>query len=149
MSMCIVSHPLLVPWLRKSRAIPLNPLWAVRLVQRLTACTRAHFLLYVYSTFVGYGQTTLWSTGWCSESLYRLQGPEFEPRCGRHFPHSFRPAPMLNIRLCNEYRSSFPGVRRPRHGVNHPPPSSADVEHGWSYTSSNSRLCLLSTLRTA
>ena len=31
--------PLLVPWSRKSRAIPLLPLWAVRPVQSLSACT--------------------------------------------------------------------------------------------------------------
>ena len=34
---------LLVPWSRKSIAIPLLPLWAVRSVQRLSACTRVHF----------------------------------------------------------------------------------------------------------
>ena len=32
-------HPLLVPWSRKSRAIPLLPLWAGRCVQSLSACT--------------------------------------------------------------------------------------------------------------
>ena len=36
-------HPLLVPRSRKSRAIPLLPLWAVRHVQSLSACTRVHF----------------------------------------------------------------------------------------------------------
>ena len=35
--------PLLVPWSRKGRAIPLLPLWAVRPVQSLSACTRVHF----------------------------------------------------------------------------------------------------------
>ena len=35
--------PLLVPWSRKSRATPLLPLWAVRPVQSLSACTRVHF----------------------------------------------------------------------------------------------------------
>jgi len=39
----LTSHPLLVPWSRKSRAIPLLPLWAVRPVQSLIACTRVHF----------------------------------------------------------------------------------------------------------
>jgi len=34
---------LLVPWSRKSRAIPLLPLWTVRPVQILSACTRVHF----------------------------------------------------------------------------------------------------------
>ena len=35
-------HLLLVPWSRKSRAIPLLPLWAGRPVQSLSACTRVH-----------------------------------------------------------------------------------------------------------
>jgi len=39
--------PLLVPWSRKSRAIPLLPLWAVRPVQSLSACTRVHFTLHL------------------------------------------------------------------------------------------------------
>jgi len=36
-------HPLLVPWSWKNRAIPLLPLWAVRPVQSLSACTRVQF----------------------------------------------------------------------------------------------------------
>jgi len=39
----LTPHPLLVPWSRKSRAIPLLRLWAVRPVQSLSACTRVHF----------------------------------------------------------------------------------------------------------
>jgi len=39
----LTPHPLLVPWSRKSRATPLLPLWAVRPVQSLSACTRVHF----------------------------------------------------------------------------------------------------------
>ena len=30
--------------------------------------------------------------------------------------------------LYNGYRVSFPGIKRPGHGVNHPPPSSAEVK---------------------
>jgi hypothetical protein len=37
--------PLLVPWSWKGRAIPLLPLWAVRPVQSLIACTRVTFTL--------------------------------------------------------------------------------------------------------
>jgi hypothetical protein len=37
--------PLLVPWSRKSRAISLLPLWVVRPVQNLSACTRLTFTL--------------------------------------------------------------------------------------------------------
>ena len=39
----LTPHPLLVPWSRKGRAIPLLPLWAVRPVQSLSACTGVHF----------------------------------------------------------------------------------------------------------
>jgi len=38
----LTPHPLLVPWSRKSRAIPLLLLWAVRPVQNLSACTTVH-----------------------------------------------------------------------------------------------------------
>ena len=41
--MTLTPHPLLVPWSRKSRAIPLFPLLAVRLVQSLSTCIRVHF----------------------------------------------------------------------------------------------------------
>ena len=40
----LTPHLLRVPWSRKSRAIPLLPLWALRPVQSLSACTRVHFL---------------------------------------------------------------------------------------------------------
>jgi len=39
----LTPHPLLVPWSRKGRAIPLLPLWAVRPVQSISACTRVTF----------------------------------------------------------------------------------------------------------
>ena len=38
--------PSLVPWSRKSRAIPLLPLWAIWSVQSLSACTRVHFTFF-------------------------------------------------------------------------------------------------------
>jgi len=41
----LTPHPLLVPWSRKSRAIPLLLVWGVRPVQSLSACTRVHFTL--------------------------------------------------------------------------------------------------------
>ena len=41
----LTPQPLLVPWSRKSRAIPLLPLWAVRPVQSFSGCTRVHFTL--------------------------------------------------------------------------------------------------------
>jgi DNA-binding transcriptional LysR family regulator len=46
----LTPHPLLVPWSRKGRAIPLLPLWAVRPVQSLSACTRVTFTFYFTRT---------------------------------------------------------------------------------------------------
>ena len=43
--MTLTPHPLLVPWSWKSRATPLLPLWAVRPVQSLSACTMGTFYL--------------------------------------------------------------------------------------------------------
>jgi len=40
--MTLTPHPLLMPWSRKNRAIPLLPLWGVRPVQSLSACTTVH-----------------------------------------------------------------------------------------------------------
>jgi len=50
----LAPHPLLLPWSRKSRAIPLLPLWAVRPVQSLSACTVQVYL---------YSPQCLYSTG--------------------------------------------------------------------------------------
>ena len=44
----LTPHPLLVPWSWKGRAIPLLPLWAVRPVQSLSACTRAQFTFFFF-----------------------------------------------------------------------------------------------------
>ena len=44
----LTPHPLLVSRSRKSRAIPLLPLWGVRPVQGLSACTRVHFTFTVH-----------------------------------------------------------------------------------------------------
>jgi len=45
----LTPHPILVPWSRKNTAIPLLPLWAVRPVQSLSACTKVHFTFFYYS----------------------------------------------------------------------------------------------------
>jgi len=55
----LTSHPLLLPWSWKGRAIPLLPLWVVRPVQSLSACTMVHFTLFLptyFSTFWMYGR---------------------------------------------------------------------------------------------
>jgi hypothetical protein len=42
----LTPYPLLVPWSRKGRAIPLLPLWAIRPVQSLSGCTRGALYLF-------------------------------------------------------------------------------------------------------
>ena len=46
----LTPHPLLVPWSRKSTATPLLPLWTVRPLQSLSACTREYFS-YLFLTY--------------------------------------------------------------------------------------------------
>jgi hypothetical protein len=55
-------YPLLVSWSWNSRAIPLLPLWAVRLVQSLSACTRVTFTFtYAYIFSLLFIMFRLWS----------------------------------------------------------------------------------------
>ena len=57
---------------------------------------------------------------------YGLDGPEIESRWERDFP---RPSePMAHPISYTMGTGVFPGVKRPRRGVDHPPPSSAEVE---------------------
>jgi hypothetical protein len=50
-SVTLNPHPLLVPWSRKSRVIPLLSLWVIRPVQSLSACTSVHFTLPLQSEY--------------------------------------------------------------------------------------------------
>jgi hypothetical protein len=67
-SMTLTPRPLLVPWSWKGRAIPILSLWAVRPVQSLSACKRAHFTFFYFLL-----NTTLWrrltSAGVCCNSI--------------------------------------------------------------------------------
>ena len=54
---CTLPSSLLVLWSRKSIATPLLPLWAVRPVQSLSACTRVHFTV-TYTSTPPVGRTT-------------------------------------------------------------------------------------------
>jgi hypothetical protein len=59
---------------------------------------------------------------------YELNDPGIESRCRRIFrTYPDRPWSPHSL-LYNGYRVSFPGVKRPGRGVNHPHPSSAEVK---------------------
>jgi len=60
----LTPHPLLVPWSRKSRAIPLLPLRTERPVQSFSACTRVNFTFFPFTSVrglvpLGFSTTTL------------------------------------------------------------------------------------------
>jgi hypothetical protein len=57
---------------------------------------------------------------------YGMDGREIESWWGWEFPHPSRPALRPTQPLYNG-RVSFPGVRRPECGVNHPPPSRIEL----------------------
>ena len=60
---------------------------------------------------------------------YGLDGPGIESRWGRDFPRPSRPAlgPHPSS-YTTWHRVSFPGVKRPGRGVDHPSPCSAEVK---------------------
>jgi hypothetical protein len=55
---------------------------------------------------------------------YGLDGPGIESRWGRDFPHLSRPA----LGSTHPPIQGVSGVKRPGRGVDHPPPSSAEVK---------------------
>jgi len=55
---------------------------------------------------------------------YGLDGPGIESRWGREFPHPFTPAHTTSYTMGT---GSFQGVKQPGRGVDHTPPSSAEV----------------------
>ena len=59
---------------------------------------------------------------------YGLGGPGIESRWWRDFPRPSRPAPGAHPASCTMGTGSFAGVKRPGRGVDHPLPSSAEVE---------------------
>jgi hypothetical protein len=59
---------------------------------------------------------------------YGLDGPGIESRWGRAFPHSSRPALGPNQPGIQCAPRLSRGVKRPGRGVDHPPPSTAEVK---------------------
>jgi len=61
-------------------------------------------------------------------TCYRLDGLGIEFRWGRDILHPSRPVPGTHPASFTMGTGSSPGVKRPGHGVGHPPLSSAEVE---------------------
>ena len=77
----LTPHPLLVPCSTNSRAIPVLPLWAVRPVQSLSACT---VQLYLYFPYWPYG-------------LYRVSVPEQGCTFRKHAPTEMKFSLQLHV----------------------------------------------------
>jgi hypothetical protein len=59
---------------------------------------------------------------------YGQDGPGIESRWGRDFSHTSKTGPGAHPASCTMGTGSFPGVKRPERGADHPPPSSAEVK---------------------
>jgi hypothetical protein len=61
---------------------------------------------------------------------FGLDGPVIESQWGRDFSHTSRPALGAHQASCTICTGSFPVVKRPGRGADHPPPSNAEVKKG-------------------
>jgi hypothetical protein len=59
---------------------------------------------------------------------YGLDGPGIESRWGARFFAYVKTGPGAHPASCTMGTGSFPGVKRPGRGADHPPPSSAEVK---------------------
>jgi hypothetical protein len=59
---------------------------------------------------------------------YELDGPGIESRWGARFFAHVQTGPGAHPASCTMGTGSFPGVKRPGRGADHPPPSSAEVK---------------------
>ena len=59
---------------------------------------------------------------------YGLDGPGIETRLGARFSAAVQSGPVAHSALYTMCTGSFPGVKRPGRGVDHPPPCSAEVK---------------------
>ena len=61
---------------------------------------------------------------------YGLDGPGIKSRWGARFSAPVQTGPGAYPAYCTMGNGSFPGVKRPGRGADHPPPSSAEVMKG-------------------
>jgi len=82
-----------------------------------------HYIKLFHDCFVHVGRDS--SVGIATG--YGLDGPGIESRCGARFSAPAQTETGAHPAYCTMGTGSFPGVKRPGRGVDHPPPYSADV----------------------
>ena len=68
---------------------------------------------------------------------YGLDGPGIESRWEARFSAPVQTGPGAYPASCTMGTGSFPGVKRPERGADHPPHLSAEVIKGYGYTSTH------------
>jgi hypothetical protein len=94
----------------------------------------------IYATDIDSGQNSVLGTATrysLRPGRFGVQTPVGAKRLRLLHSRPYRPYGPPSL-LCNGYRGSFPRVKRPERGVDHPPPSSAQVKNVYSYTSTPS-----------
>jgi hypothetical protein len=70
--------------------------------------------------------------GWDSSvgivTRYGSDGPGIESRWGARFSAPIQTSPVAHPASYTKGIGTFPGVKQPGHGVDHPPPSSTEVK---------------------
>jgi len=64
------------------------------------------------------------------ETCYRLDSLEFKPQWGQDFPQSIQTGLGAHPVSYSVGSTCLRGIKQPGHGLDHPPPSSADVKEG-------------------
>ena len=59
---------------------------------------------------------------------YRLEGPGIESQLEATFSAPLQTGPGIHPASCRMITESFPGIKRPGRGVDHPPPLSTEIE---------------------
>ena len=115
--MTVTPHSLLVLWSRKSRAIPLLPLWAVWPVQSLSACTTVHFT-FTYTSTPPMGRTASVPVQRCTLPLpipllplWTVRPVQSLGACTTvHFTFTYSSTPPMDRTACTEPQCLYNGA---------------------------------------
>jgi hypothetical protein len=91
-------------------------------LSKYTVKSLFNFLVYTRINYSGPGSSVGIASG------YGLDGPGIESRWGARFFTPVQTGPEAHPAPCTMGTGSFPGVKRPERGAEHPPPSSVEVK---------------------